>query len=157
MLPVYFSTQRLSTRDCARAREVNKTLVFLIALLTLTSVIIPIARARKADNVQWSYGNYLYDLVILSFDNPVEAGRTGSITIQLGANTVVTAHVEFKGHYSWGEWIYYSEEIQLGPGETEFTEAVEIPFKTIVEPTCEFYYYVYVTFPDARARARGCG
>jgi hypothetical protein len=124
---------------------VKKPLLFTIALLAMTSGIVPII---EADNVQWSYGNYLYDLVIPSYDNPVEAGRTGSISLQVGANTEVTAHVEFKGHYSWGEWVYYSEEIQLGPGETEVTVEVEIPFKTIVEPTCEFYYYVYITFPD---------
>ncbi len=123
----------------------KKAFLFTIALLALTQGIVPII---KANNVQWSYGNYLYDLVILSFDDPVEAGRTGYITVQVCANTEVTAHVEFKGHYSWGEWIYYSEEIQLGPGKTEFTAVVKIPFKTIVEPTCDFYYYVYVTFPD---------
>ena len=123
----------------------KKALILTIALLALTLGIVPII---EADNVKWSYGNYLYDLVVHPFDDPVEVGRMGSITIQVGANTEVIAHVEFKGHYSWGEWVYYSEEIQLSPGETEFTAEMEIPFKTLVEPTCDFYYYVYVTFPD---------
>jgi len=123
---------------------VKHTFLFTLALLTLTLGIAPTIEAKKS---QWSYGNYLYDLVILSFDNLVEAGRMNSITVQVASNTEVAVHVEFKGHYSWGEWVYYSEEIQFGPGETEFTAAVEIPFKTIVEPTCDFYYYVYVTFP----------
>ena len=119
-------------------------------LFTILIIILPIAVAPtiEATNVQWSYGNYLSDFVILSFDNSVEAGRTGSINGKVYANTKVIVHVEFKGHYSWGEWIYDSEEIQLDPGETVFTAELEIPFKTIVEPTCDFYYYVYVTLPE---------
>ena len=119
--------------------------LFTILLILLPIVVVPITEAA---NAKWSYGNYLYDFVILALDDPMEAGQTGSINVKVCAKTEVTVHVEFKGHYHWGEWIYDSKEIQLDPGESEFTTELEIPFKTIVEPTCDFYYYVYVTLPE---------
>ena len=121
-----------------------KTIHVTLALIVLTSLITPITEAIQS---QWGYDNYLYKLSTISYEDPAEAGRMNSIQIQVGANTEVTAHIEFKGHYSWGEWVYESKEIQLDAGTSTFTTEVEVPFKTIVEPTCIFYYYIYVTLP----------
>jgi len=122
----------------------RKALTFIMTFLVLTPVVSPIIGATDAE---WDYSNYLSDLNILTFEDPVEAGRTGCLTIEVGANIPVTVHYEFKASYSWGEWIYYSEEVQVDPGVSVLTVDVEVPFKTVVEPTCSFYYYVYVTLP----------
>ena len=115
-----------------------------MTFLVLTPFVSPIIGATDAE---WDYSNYLYDLKILTFEDTVEAGSTGCLTIEVGANIPVTVHYEFKASYSWGEWIYCSEEVQVDPGVSAFTVDVEAPFKTVVEPTCSFYYYVYVTLP----------
>lgn len=125
--------------------EVNRKAFSLIFILfSATSVITPFI---ASGNVEWDYSNYLYDLRIECFENPVQAGRTGFITASVGANTAVTAHVELKGSYSWGEWTYDLKEIQLSPGESEFIVELCVPSKLVVEPICLFYYYVYITLP----------
>jgi len=122
----------------------RKALIFIVSFLVLTPFVSPIIGAMDAE---WDYSNYLTYLNILTFEDPVEAGSTGCLTIEVGANIPVTVHYEFKASYSWGEWIYYSEEVHVDPGVSVFTVDVEVPFKTVVEPTCSFYYYVYVTLP----------
>jgi len=123
-----------------KVKPIHITLTFII----LISLIVPITSAIQ---MQWNCDNYLYDLSIVEYEDLAEVGRMNSISVQVKANTKVMAHIEFKGHYSWGEWIYDSKEIPLDAGVSTFTTEVEVPFKTIVEPACVFYYYVYVTLP----------
>jgi hypothetical protein len=55
--------------------------------------------------------------------------------------------VEFKGEFSWGHWVFYSKEVFMGEGVSCVSESVRVPFKVLIEPASDFYYYVYVTFP----------
>jgi hypothetical protein len=118
----------------------------ILSLLVLGSLLSP--HDTLANISEWDYDNYLYSLEILSCDDPVMMGLPGSITVEVGANTAVSLHFEFKGSFWWGEWMYASEKTTVKQGTSVITGEVEIPLKTLVDPTCIFYYYMYVTFPD---------
>ena len=122
----------------------NRSIPLALAFIIITSVVAPIL---YADQVEWDYNSYLYLFDILEYDEPLTAGRTNHISIQVGANTQVTVHVEFKGSFSWGEWTFYSQEIPMEAGLTTLGVDMEMPIKTIVEPTCTYYYYTYITLP----------
>ena len=122
-------------------------LAIALSLIVLGSLLTP--HDTLANISEWDYGNYLHSLEVLSCDDSVTMGLPGSVTVEVGANTAVSVHFEFKGSFWWGEWTYISEEIVVKQGTSVITGGVEIPLKTLVDPTCRFYYYVYVTFPDA--------
>ena len=124
---------------------VMKVRVILVSLLII--ITISFIQSTKAEDVEWDYGNYLSCLDIISFDDPVTAGGMASISVEVGANTDVVLHVEFKGEFAWGHWVFYSKEVFIGQGVSSVTESVSVPFKTLIEPASDFYYYVYVTFP----------
>ena len=124
---------------------VMKARVILVPLLIL--IIISFARSARAVDVEWDYGDYLSSLEIVSFDDPVTAGGMASISVEVGANTDVVLHLEFKGEFAWGHWVFYSKEVFIGEGVSSVAESVRVPFKTLIEPASDFYYYVYVTFP----------
>lgn len=86
---------------------------------------------------------------ISSFDEPVVAGEMGELTVEVGANTPVVIHIEFKGRFSWGDWVFHSSEAQVGAGESTVVGEVYMPYKVLIEPASSFYYYVYVTFPGS--------
>jgi hypothetical protein len=96
---------------------------------------------------EWDYSNYLYSLEITSYDDPVIAGQSNQITVEIGAITDVILHIEFKGKFPWGHWTFSSCEIQLEDGLNTIAYEVNVPYKTIIEPASSFYYYVYVTLP----------
>lgn len=93
---------------------------------------------------QLDYSNYLYSLDMVSYVDPVTAGGVGSVKVEVGANKDVNVHVEFKGHFSWGEWTFSSVVIPVGAGVQTVTGEVSVPYKTLIEPASHFYYYVYV-------------
>jgi hypothetical protein len=117
-----------------------------LSLLILGSLLTP--HDTLANISEWDYDNYLYSLEILSCDDAVIMGLPGSITVEVGANTAVSVHFEFKGSFCWGDWTYTSEKTTVKQGTSVIKGEVGIPLKTLVDPTCRFYYYVYVTFPD---------
>ena len=82
---------------------------------------------------------------IESYDDPAIAGQSNQITIEIGSNTDVFLYVEFKGEFSWGHWIFGSCEIQVEEGLSMVSCDVDVPYKTIIEPASNFYFYVYVT------------
>jgi len=49
----------------------------------------------------------------------MKGGQSGSIEIVVGANTGVVLHVEFKGDFDWGHWVFNSRTILLESGFTE--------------------------------------
>lgn len=119
-----------------------------VALSSLLMLILIFPITESSGNVpQWDYTNYLYSLSVLSYDDPVTAGQTASITVELGANTEVVLHIEFKGEFEWGHWAFDSTEVLLDPGLSTVSKEVNLPIKTIIEPASDFYYYVYVTLP----------
>ena len=101
----------------------------------------------QANNVEWDYTNYIYSLEIMEYDEYITAGQSGSIKVLVGANTEVGLHVEFKGSFDWGHWVFDSRTFLLESGITETVTTVDVPYKALIEPTSEFYYYVYVTLP----------
>jgi len=116
----------------------------VLLFLSAISLAVPIS---QASNIEWDYTNYLYSLEITEFDESITAGQSGSIKVVVGANTKVVIHVEFKGSFDWGHWVYHSRAILLESGFTETVTTVDVPYKALIEPTSEFYYYVYVTLP----------
>jgi len=73
---------------------------------------------------------------------PVRLDNGGS-----ARNTNVVLHLEFKGQFSWGQWVFYSKDIPIPAGSSTVSDEVNAPYKTLIEPASEFYYYVYATFP----------
>jgi hypothetical protein len=118
-----------------------------ITLLLLLSGIVLLAPTASSEEFTWSHSDYLYLLEITSFDESVVAGELGALTIEVGANTPVVVHIELKGRFSWGDWVFHSSEVQLGAGESTVVGEVYVPYKVLIEPASYFYYYVYVTFP----------
>lgn len=118
-----------------------------ITLLLLLSGIVLLAPAASSEESAWSHSDYLYLLEITSFDEPVVAGEMEALTVEVGANTPVVIHIELKGRFSWGDWVFHSSEVQLGAGESTVAGEVYVPYKTLIEPASHFYYYVYATFP----------
>jgi hypothetical protein len=114
----------------------------VIIFLSVINLTFPIS---QTNNVEWDYTNYLYSIEIIEYDEYNTAGQSGIIKVVVGANTEVVLHVEFKGSFDWGHWIFHSRTILLESGLTETETAVDIPYKALIEPTSEFYYYVYVT------------
>lgn len=96
---------------------------------------------------EWNYSNHLYSLEITSYDDPVTAGQSNQITVEIGAITDVILHIEFKGEFLWGHWTFSSCEIQLEDGMRMVTCEVDVPYKTAIEPASSFYYYVYAALP----------
>ena len=94
------------------------------------------------------YNNYLHSVYMVSYLDPVTAGGVGSVKVELGANTDVDVHVEFKGHFSWGEWTYSSVVIPIETGVHAVIGEVVVPYKALIDPASCFYYYVYVTIRD---------
>lgn len=117
-------------------------LVFLF--LSAINLAVPIS---QTNNVEWDYTNYLYSLEITEYDESITDGQSGSIKVLVDANTEVVLHVEFKGSFDWGHWVYHSRTILLESGFTETVTSVDVPYKVLIEPASEFYYYVYVTLP----------
>jgi len=114
-------------------------------LLVLGCIFItPISTAIVCE---WDYCNYLYSLDITSCDDPVIAGQSNQVTVEIGANTNVVLHIALKGEFPWGYWTFSSCEVQVEEGLNTFTCHVNVPYKTIIEPATSFYYYVYVTLP----------
>ena len=116
-------------------------------LLLVSSFLVLIPSSTAIDD-GWNYGNYLYSLEILSFDDPVTAGDLGSVTVEIGANTEVVLNVEFKGVFTWGDWTFSSTEVFLGSGLESVNVNIEVPYKAIIEPASSFYYYVYATLQE---------
>ena len=106
-----------------------------------------VAQNSSAIVCEWNYCNYLYSLEITSCDDPVIAGQPNQITLEAGANTDVVLHVELKSEFPWGHWTFSSCEFQVEEGLNTVTCHVDVPYKTIIEPTTSFYYYIYVTLP----------
>jgi len=117
-----------------------------ISLLLVLGFIF-IIPSSTATTSELDYSSYLHSLEIESYDDPVTAGQQNRITVKVGANTDLVLHVEFKGEFSWGHWIFESTETLLEPGPSTVTANIEIPYKTLIEPASDFYYYVYVTLP----------
>ena len=120
-----------------------------IALLLLLSGITFLAPNVSPEEPAWSYYDYLYLMEISSYDESIVTGEVGALTIEVGANTPVVVHIELKGRFSWGDWLFYSSEIQIGVGEGTVVGEVYVPYKVLIEPASYFYYYVYVTFPSS--------
>ena len=118
-----------------------------ITLLLLLSGIVFLAPTASSEESTWSHDDYLYFHEITSFDESVVAGEMGALTVEVGANTPVVVHIEFKGRFSWGDWVFHSSEAQVGAGESTVVGEVYVPYKVLIEPASYFYYYVYVTFP----------
>jgi hypothetical protein len=118
-----------------------------ITLLLLLSGIVLLAPTASSEESAWSHDDYLYLLEISSFDESVDAGEMGALTVEVGANTPVVVHIEFKGRFSWGDWVFHSSEVQVGAGESTVASELYVPYKVMIEPASYFYYYVYVTFP----------
>ena len=118
-----------------------------ITLLLLLSGIVLLAPTASSEDSTWSHSDYLYLMEISSFDESVVAGEMGALTVEVGANTPVVVHIEFKGRFSWGDWVFHSSEVQVGAGESIVVGEVYVPYKVLIEPASYFYYYVYVTFP----------
>lgn len=53
----------------------------------------------------------------------------------------------FKGEFSLGHWVFSSVEVPLEPYLSTISANVEVPYKTLIEPASDFYYYIYVTLP----------
>lgn len=117
------------------------------SILLLILGFISIIPGSIATEEEWDYDDYLYSLDIVSYDEPITAGQTGSIKVKVGANTDVVIHVEFKGEFSWGHWPFYSAEIPVSSGVSTVSAEVNVPFKCLIEPVSGFVYYVYVTLP----------
>jgi len=62
--------------------------------------------------VIWGYNNYLYDLDA-SCPPSMIAGSSILGDIEVASNTGAVVHVELKGAYSWGDWIYDSEILNI--------------------------------------------
>jgi len=99
-----------------------------------------------AGAVIWGYNNYLYDLYASCLTTMI-AGSSVPVDIDVASNTGAVVHVELKGAYSWGDWIYDSEILNVPSGISNLTVALDVPVKLLVEPTCDFYVYVYATLP----------
>jgi hypothetical protein len=117
-------------------------IVFLF--LSAINLAVPIS---QANDVEWDYTNYLYSLEIMEYDEYITAGQSGSINVIVGANTAVVLHVEFKGSFDLGHWVYHSKISLLESVFTETVTTVDVPYKALIEPASEFYYNVYVTLP----------
>jgi len=111
--------------------------------LLLTIFLIPTILAGA---MIWGYNNYLYDLDA-SCPTTMIAGSTIPVEIDVASNTGAVVHVELKGAYSWGDWVYDSETLNVPSGISNMTATLDVPVKLLVEPTCDFYVYVYVTLP----------
>ena len=120
------------------------SLVFVI-LLSLTSFSI----FTWAYQEEWTHDNYLDTLKIISCDDPVVANQECKISVEISAFTPVLLHIEFKGRFDWGDWIFKTCTFELETGSETITAEFEIPLKTLFEPTCDYLYYVYVTFPES--------
>jgi hypothetical protein len=114
----------------------------VIIFLSAINLTFPIS---QTNDIEWSYTNYLYSLEIIEYEEYNTAGQSGFIEVLVGANTDVALHVEIKGNFDWGHWVFHSRTILLESGLSETETTVEIPYKALIEPTSEFYYYVYVT------------
>ena len=117
------------------------------ASLLLVLGFVFIVPSSTANVSKWNYSNYLYSLDITSYDDPIIAGQSNQIMVEVGANTDVILHVEFKGEFQWGHWTFISCDVQVEEGLSTVSCDVDIPYKTIIEPASSFYYYVYVTLP----------
>lgn len=122
--------------------------VIEVSFILLILGFVLIVPGSTATDCEWSHYNYLYSLKIISYDDPVTAGQSGSITVEVGADTDVVLYTEFKGEFDWGHWTFSSEETPLGPGPEKVTSKVYVPHKTMIEPSSNFYFYVYVTLPE---------
>lgn len=122
-----------------------KAKVILVPILIL--ITASFIQGTKANDVGWNYGNYLYSLEIISYEDPATAGHTASLTVEIGANTDVVLHIELKGNFDWGSWTFSSTEIPIESGVTRVTGDLDVPYKTLIEAESYFYYYVYVTMP----------
>ena len=111
--------------------------------LLLSIFLIPTILAGA---IIWGYHNYLYDLDA-SCPTVIIAGNTIPVEIDIASNAGAVVHVELKGEYDWGDWIYDSETMNVQSGISNITATLDVPVKLLVEPTCDFYVYVYVTFP----------
>ena len=122
-----------------------KARVILVPILIL--ITASFIQGTKANDVGWNYGNYLYSLEIISYEDPATAGNTASITVEIGANTNVVLHIELKGNFDWGNWTFSSTEIPIESGVTRVTGDLDVPYKTLIEAE-SYFYYVYITLPD---------
>lgn len=122
-----------------KAREAA-SLIFILSFV----FIVP---GSTAIVFEWDYSNYLYSLDVTSYDDPVKAGQPNQIMVEVGANSDVVLHVEFKGAFSWGHWTFSSCEVQVEEGLSMVACEINVPYKMIIEPVSSFYYYVYVTLP----------
>ena len=118
-----------------------------ITQLLLLSGIVFLTPTARSEEPTWSHDDYLYLLEITSFDESVVAGEIGLLTVEVGANTPVVVHIELKGRFSWGDWVFHTSEVQVDAGESTVAGEVYVPYKVLIEPASYFYYYVYVTFP----------
>jgi hypothetical protein len=117
------------------------------ASLFLILSLVFMVPSSIANLYEWDYSNYLYSLKIVSYDCPVIAGQLNRITVEIGANTAVVLHVEFKGAFSWGHWTFGSYEVQVDEGLNTVVCEMNIPHKVSVESSSSFYFYAYVTMP----------
>jgi hypothetical protein len=127
-------------------------IVFLF--LSAINLAVPIS---QANNVEWGYTNYLYSLEITEYDESITVGQSGSIKVLVGANTEMVLHVEFKGSFDWGHWVFDSRTIPLESGLNEVEATIYVPYKALIEPVSEFYYYVYVTLPGDEWNSQAWG
>ena len=120
-------------------RELRQKLAITLGVLMLLPVLL-------AHSFTWSYSNYLYELSV-DTDDTLNVGGTKTVSVNVGANTDVVVHVELKGDFTWGDWIYDSKEVPVSTGESTITVTLDVPIKLIVEPSNDFYVYAYVTLP----------
>ena len=120
----------------------KKVLIVLFLFLSLYTIF-----PNSFCNDIWNYENYLSNFMIVTYDDTVIAGNKGILKLEICSNTNIVVHGEFKGHFTWGDWIYSSSKLQLESGCSTIDLEVEIPWKAAIEPTSEFYFYVYVTLP----------
>ncbi len=117
-----------------------------VSLLLIMSFVF-IVPSSTANMTEWDYSNYLHSLEIAYYDDPVIAGQSNQITVEVGANTDVVLHAEFKGEYPWGHWTLGSCDVQVEEGLSTIACDIEVPYKTVIDPVSSLYYYVYVTLP----------
>jgi hypothetical protein len=122
--------------------------------LSAINLAVPIS---QVNNVEWDYTNYLYSLEISEYDEYITAGQSGLIKVLVGANTEAVLHVEFKGSFDWGHWVFYSRTIPLESGLNEIEATIYVPYKALIEPASEFYHYVYVALPGDEWNSQAWG
>jgi len=67
-----------------------------VLLVVCIFLFFPVSTANVRE---WSYKNYLYSLEILSYEDAVTAGQSGSLTLEVGANTDAVLHLELKARF----------------------------------------------------------